>query len=524
MIKLLIIESDKELAQESCSGLKEYFSEKKAAISFVCSGKEGLETIKSDPPTVILLNYFLSDISGDELFLKIKTEYPSVAIIILTNEGSAELAHKFLDIGADDYVTRKYGYNGIGTEIEKVVLKKEQELEAALSKVSLGKMKKVLEIGQILSTKTHLDDLLRTIIKESSNIIKAEKASIFLYDSKTSELWIKTSEDIETGGVRFSINKGIAGHVARTGELIVINDAYSHELFNPDVDIKTGFKTRNIICAPMKNLQGNLVGVFQVLNKSDGVFTGEDKEILTMISSFASILIENSILAEENVQQERMAMVGNMASTIIHDIRNPIGTIQGFAEIIAESPEHKEYADIIVSSTERLLNMIQELLEFSRGTVNDIKFEKVKCSDFFMEFQAGITRDFEEKNIKLSLFRNYKGKIEINPDKMLRCLYNIAGNARDAMEDGGEFIIDVSEHGSEQDMLITMSDTGKGMPDEIKNTLFEPFVTYGKSNGTGLGMAITKKIIDAHKGTIKVESELGKGTRFELKLPKYQNL
>lgn len=523
-ITLLLVESNHIEAQRTSYELSEYFSDGNAAISIACTGKEAMEKISAIQPDLVLLDYYLPDMPGEEILKLIKAEYPSIAVVVLTYIGSADMAVKMTHLGADDYVSKKYGLLGIGMVIEKVLERKRMENEFLFlheEKRTNLKLSRILEVGKIMSTQQNFQDLLATIIKETSEILEADRTSLFIYDERTNELWLKVTEKKEINEIRFSIDKGIAGHVAKTRKVLNIKDAYAHELFNPEFDSLTGFKTKNLLCAPMENLQKKLIGVIQVLNKNSDSFSKEDEEILVMFASLAAVLIENSILEEEKIKNERMAMVGNMASTIIHDIKNPMTSIRGFAEMIAlKSPKNKEFANIIIRSVDRLLIMTHELLDFAQGIEKEIIFEEVSCRDYFNSIISFIGKDLEENNIKLVPEIHFHGLWEINPEKIERAIYNIVGNAKDAMEQGGTFTITVSESEDKKDVLLVLQDTGKGIPPEITKTIFDPFVTYGKKNGTGLGMSITKKIITAHGGTIHVESEPGKGTLFRIVLPK----
>ncbi|MBI5185317.1 MAG: GAF domain-containing protein [Nitrospinae bacterium] len=548
-IKLLIAESNSLEAKRTAAKLADYFTVEKCSIVCVSTARDALEAIKKDPPSIVLLDYYLPDMKGDEALEIIKKERPFMPIVILTMIGSADIAVKLMKLGADDYVSKKYGFVGIGAAIGKALERKKIEIDAQTLRDRLTeelktrneqlsemvnaqtrqlrernfKISRILKIGEMMSSIRDLDELLAAILKGTSEILQAERASLFIHDPKTGELWLKVSEKREIGEIRFSVNKGIAGHVARTRETMNIEDVYSHELFNPEFDIKTGFKTKNLLCVPMENLQGKLIGVLQVLNKEAVSFIKEDEEVLVMFASLAGVLIENSILEQEYIKNERLAAVGNMASYIIHDIKGPMTSIRGFAEMLGnKSPKNKEFSNIIIRVVDRLTNMAQELLDFAKGIDNTLEWRETSCLDFFSEIFLFIERDMKEKKVKFVPKINYTGKMEINPEKIERVVYNIAGNALDALEEGGEFVVEVSESQDKNHILIILSDNGKGMPDSIIKTLFEPFATYGKSKGTGLGMAITKKIIDAHNGTIKVESEEGKGTRFEVVLPKFQ--
>ncbi len=386
-----------------------------------------------------------------------------------------------------------------------------------------AKFSNIFEVIKIISSQRNLDDLLASIIKETTGILEADRTSLFIYDERKDELWSKIAEKAGVKEIRFSAGKGIAGHVVKTGKPIVIKEAYECDLFNPEIDRITGFKTKNILCAPMVSVNKKLIGVIEVMNKKSGAFTAEDEDIIEMLCSLVAVLIENAILTEQNLKRERMAAIGNMAGTIIHDLKNPMTTIKGYAELIAiKAPDVTKYSNIITGEIDRLSNMTHELLEFARGIDEQLRFEKVNCADFFTGIFSFLERDFDKNEIELTYSIKYSGEIEINADKIKRVIFNISCNAQEAMENCGRFNVNINETDDKKNVKISLEDSGKGIPAEIKDRIFESFVTHGKKRGTGLGLAITKKIIDAHRGNVNVESEEGKGSRFEIILPKEQ--
>jgi len=130
---------------------------------------------------------------------------------------------------------------------------------------------------------------------------------------------------------------------------------------------------------------------------------------------------------------------------------------------------------------------------------------------------AFIEKDLTKRNIKLERNLTFKGLVKLDTDKVVRVFYNIASNAADAMPNGGTLTVTTEDAGGM--VRVDFKDTGTGMPEEVKRRIFEPFVTYGKKHGTGLGMAIVKKVMDDHKGKIDIETELGKGTTMRLYFP-----
>lgn len=165
------------------------------------------------------------------------------------------------------------------------------------------KLSVLLEISRSLSSITDFDELLNRIISLAADTLNAERATLFIRDKKTNELWSRTGIGIEKQEIRFPMNRGIAGEVAVSGTAQIIDDPYSHPKFNKEVDLKTGFKTRNILCLPMKNVQREVIGVFQILNKREGDFTREDLQFLDAMAASTGIAIENALLHEELKRQ-----------------------------------------------------------------------------------------------------------------------------------------------------------------------------------------------------------------------------
>lgn len=160
----------------------------------------------------------------------------------------------------------------------------------------------LVKIGQSVSAETNIDELIRVVAEETKGAIQADRCTVFLHDKENNELWSKVALGIENSEIRFPADKGLAGHCVKTGETINIKDAYNDSRFNPEIDYKTGYKTKTILCMPIKNLNQEIIGAFQVLNKLEGYFTDEDEDLLVAIGSSAGIALENAQLFK--TQQE----------------------------------------------------------------------------------------------------------------------------------------------------------------------------------------------------------------------------
>ena len=157
----------------------------------------------------------------------------------------------------------------------------------------------LLDVMNSITMERNLDRLLQKIMDKTVEVMDAERSTLFLVDEAKGELWSKVAQGAALKEIRVPIGAGIAGYVAKTGERVNIADAYQDPRFNPDVDRRTGYRTRTILCIPMKSPEGRMLGVIQVLNKRHGIFTSEDEEVLEALESQAAIAVQNALLIED---------------------------------------------------------------------------------------------------------------------------------------------------------------------------------------------------------------------------------
>lgn len=154
----------------------------------------------------------------------------------------------------------------------------------------------LLKVGMRLAAERNLDRLLDMIIEETTAVMNAERSSLFLIDGDKGEMWAKIAQGVDVVEIRFPVGVGIAGTVGKTGEIINIPDAYADPRFNPEFDKKTGYRTRSILCVPLQNIVGEVIGAIQVLNKKAGRFGKDDEALLTALAAQASVAIDNADL------------------------------------------------------------------------------------------------------------------------------------------------------------------------------------------------------------------------------------
>jgi phosphoserine phosphatase RsbU/P len=175
---------------------------------------------------------------------------------------------------------------------------------AALER-EVARQRSLVEASTMLHSTLDLEALLRIILDIASNAVGAERGTVYLLSDDGTELWSKVVAGEKKLEIRLPLGRGIAGAVGKTGETIRIADAYADARFDPSTDRRSGFRTRSILCAPIKSREGKIVGVFQLLNKRDGTFAPEDVEYLDSLSVHAALALENARLHRSALEKER---------------------------------------------------------------------------------------------------------------------------------------------------------------------------------------------------------------------------
>jgi signal transduction histidine kinase len=246
----------------------------------------------------------------------------------------------------------------------------------------------------------------------------------------------------------------------------------------------------------------------------------------TLPLTFTRVVVErlrytNARYIEQLLQNERLTVLGTMVSSIVHDLKNPMSAILSSVDYLgklAATDSVRQLAEIIQSSALRIVEMSEELLGFAQGKVN-IRPRVTSVRRLMELLDEEILNQIRDTQVRVVIRITDADHLTLDEARFTRCLANIIKNAKEALGDEGTITIHFREAGTE--LQVSISDSGPGIPESIRSRIFEPFVTYGKKHGTGLGMAIAKSTVDAHGGRIWLESETGKGTTFHVVLPKH---
>jgi len=223
---------------------------------------------------------------------------------------------------------------------------------------------------------------------------------------------------------------------------------------------------------------------------------------------------------DDLIRSERLSTLGKFASMIIHDLRNPLSIVKGYAEILSVSAPTPErtilLSNKLLAEAERLNRMVGELLDYSRGSIR-LNLGPVLIGDLFQKLREQFEESLLARKIHLELENSVHEPLLLDMDRIHRVFSNLIDNGRKAMRQGG--VLRFTALPDAETVAITVSDTGEGMDEDTRAHLFEPFFSASSSGGTGLGMLVVSNVVEAHQGSIEVQSELGIGTTIRISLP-----
>ncbi len=248
-------------------------------------------------------------------------------------------------------------------------LRRESERIAA---ETIQRHRMLFELGQIMTSEMDLDALFPLIIEQTNQVMNTEKASVFLIDSAGEQLWSMVSTDLGKDEVRIPKDRGVAGWVFQNRSPLIINDAYSDPRFNPEVDKKTGFKTRNILSIPLINREKECIGTLQALNKKTGDFNEDDQEFLTSASHYMAIAIENAKLYDDlrvlDLAKERVI------NHLSHELRTPLAVIMAILSRV-----ERAFSEAEITGLDNMLDRgrrnVKRLLDL-QARIDDILHQK----------------------------------------------------------------------------------------------------------------------------------------------------
>jgi signal transduction histidine kinase len=363
------------------------------------------------------------------------------------------------------------------------------------------KLHSLLELGQLIGVDLQLNDMLLQISRKACEVMEADRCSIFLHDPNTDELWSTVAMGMEGQVIRIPSSIGFAGYCFQTGETVNLEDAYRDERFDKEVDSKTGYRTRSVLCMPLYTRAGSRLGVIQLLNKRDGVFTKEDETFLQTFGNNASVFIDIAQLQKARIDaleqsRKELEQVSKAKSRALdhlsHELRTPLAVIQGNIRILrrktqAQTPslakeelfesleKNLNRLSAIQYETDQILRSHQEIEKRPRFEELDvghsISSETIDLYSFVGHMLENVKHQTRHRDVEINLDGMKDLTLIMDPKILEEIITGLLKNAIENTPDEGIIRMVLEQKG--QWLLLKVMDFGIGITKENQRHLFD---------------------------------------------------
>ena len=389
-----------------------------------------------------------------------------------------------------------------------------------LQNEQIVRLERLIEISRVLNSRLEIQPLLQDIISIATELTDTDASSVLLVDSKSGDLFFEAATGIKKYEVeRVAVPKeSIAGWIVENNLPLVINDVTKDPRWSQKVDAAADWVTRSILGVPLR-VKDKVIGAIEVLNKKGGQpFSEDDLSTLTTMAAQAAVAIENTRLFQQSDQ----------IADVVHELRTPLTSIVGYSKLLLTTELDKDirnqFLEVINREATRLGDMVNDFLDLARlesGRAR-LAYKLVDMLKVIDDTVAVIQPQVKERGLELVLDLPPALPPTTGDEKrMNQVMLNLASNAVKYNRDGGQIRIIASA--SEKTIRVAVEDYGRGIRPEDMDKLFDKFrrieESEGSAKGTGLGLPITKQLVELHGGQMDVTSEWGVGSTFAFTLP-----
>ncbi|PIX23944.1 MAG: histidine kinase [Deltaproteobacteria bacterium CG_4_8_14_3_um_filter_43_13] len=379
----------------------------------------------------------------------------------------------------------------------------------------------LFDIGKVITETLNLEKVLETIVEKASHLMNTKVSSLMLLNSGGDELVIKAVHgggmDYNTLKPNLKVDESLIGQVVRTKKPLMILDVRKEKGYR-HLDLAKKVGLCSLLSVPMM-VKERIIGVINTYTAAQHRFTSEEIQLLSSLADQSAIAIENARLYEQMIgleerirETEKLGVLGEMAIEVAHEIRNPLTIVKMLFHSLS-IPDKKD-ATIIENELDRMNRIVTQFLNYARGEKPEQ--QKMDINQVLENTLLLVEHRLSQQRMKLKKTLLPLPSISCYPEKTAQLFLNLFLNAIDAMEDGGE--LEVSSEAIGGFIQVKIKDSGSGIPESIKERIFQPFVTT-KAKGLGLGLAIVHRVVEEHRGKIEVDSTPDIGATFTVSLP-----
>ncbi|MBW1771577.1 MAG: response regulator [Deltaproteobacteria bacterium] len=475
-------------------------------------GESGIEACREHSPQIVITDIRLPGIDGIEVLKRIKEQDPTREVIVVTAFAEMELAVQALQLDASDFITKPIHDDALFIALERARERysNRKELQDYTALIEERWMDTAEELARVFNFQENL------IESSIDGIMGCDRDGKVLTFNKSLENMLGYSQNQVVGKMSFDQFFPVGAA-----------EQFREELYGEE------YGGKNRLYLYETNLVSQKSDKVPVQLSAMVLFEGD--ETIGLVGFFRDLrelrMLEQQFADQTRLlQQHKMISLGRLAASVVHEINNPLAGILNYLRLMikimnrgALEPEHlkkfQRYLKVVEGETDRCSKIVGNLLAFSRKS--KMEFTEVNIQELLEKCIMLSRHKLDLQNIQtITDLKEKMPSIQGDFNQIQQCIINLIFNAVDAMPDGGALSIKNTYDPARGAVQILIADTGRGIGKDDLPNIFDPFYTTKmEGEGLGLGLSTVYGIIDRHKGTISVESELGKGTTFTIKLP-----
>jgi len=387
-------------------------------------------------------------------------------------------------------------------------------------------LKLLFDLESAMAHAATFEDLARAVVTEAARACGAQAGGLLADEGEDGTFLYfldLAKKDPEVRRIGMRRGEGIVGIAMASNEAQHLPPPGPKRASDPPVSsrlgVLLGVEVKTAVAMPLEGPNEQPIGALGLYNATrPGGFSQDARALLRLISANASTAVRLYLSRAERERGRRLSSIGRLFSGVIHDLRTPMAVISGYVQLMSKTDDaamRAEQAQLVMQQFDAISSMQREVLEFARGE-RSVLLRKVFLEKFFGDIEQQIQREIAGMPVKFVLDLQDRGAARFDEVKIQRLVWNLARNALEAMHGGGTLTIRVSRE--REDLVLRVSDTGGGIPEDVRHRMFGSFVTSGKRGGTGLGLSLVKKIVEEHHGEVGYETS-AQGTTFIVRLP-----
>jgi signal transduction histidine kinase/DNA-binding response OmpR family regulator len=545
--RILVVDDEPHVLQI----FQELLAQRGYEVEVSSHGDDAIHRVTNGKFDLVLTDINLPGVDGLEVVRATKAADKDTCVILITGYASTTTAIDALRQGAYDYITKPFDLWETAKAIERGLesrflvvenrrlvrsleeanheLQKHEEILRRKIEEATARLATLYTAGKEISASLSLSSTLELIVRQVGKLTGATMAAVYVHDSEHEEYVAEAAtENIleHIPDLRFASGVGLHGQAVRSAQP-VLEPHLAGAVGTEEILERVG--ATGVLIVPLLSNE-RVIGAISAMNRGEGVFTDVDRDALEMFASQASIAVTNAVLYERTKELDRLK--SEFVAVVSHEVRTPLTSIKGSLELLGDERFHKlpapqvELLQICQANTERLIGLINDILDFSKLEASrfTLNIEEADVSKIVTESVENIRSLAAMKKVAIDFHvEGTVGTVEADAMRVGQVITNLLGNAIKFSEEKTR--VEVWARGEEELVTISVRDHGKGISQKDMDRLFQRFgqldsSTTRKAGGTGLGLVISKGIVEQHGGRIWVESQVGSGSTFSFTLPR----